>query len=729
MGLTTTLSSSLSGLRATQSGLELVANNVANAQTPGYTRKALGLEVSLSGSNSTGVRVTDVKRELDIYLQRQIRTETSGSGYADAKASMLDRLQRLFGAPGADGSMDSFVNSFGASLDALVTSPESSAARTDVIANAQLMAQSLNQVSNQIQQLRSDANSALSDLTFNANNLLQNLGKIQDKLGNATTSGSANADLLDQRDAVLTQLAEIMDIQVLPREGNQISVYTTTGVSLYEAGRAAELVFDKAVSVSPETLYTNNPDTRSIGTILIRNGAGQEIDLLGRDGVKSGQMRAYAEMRDESLVLAQNQADELAASMAHAFGSRQTSDTDGTDGFNIDLGGLQRGDTAGLTFTQGGRTYNVTLVNTANPTSANITNGLTSNPNDIVIGVNFNPADLAGTAAAINAALATNTELPADTPLITLAGTSANPVLSAANNGTATVNAVSSDITVTALNNDGLAVPLFVDAGRGNQVYTGNVDGVPQRLGFASRIAVNPAVVRDPASLVIYQTTPSTTPYPAEAEGTAPLDYAALTAGDTFTFQLSGGSPITLTAGTDFTDNATFLAALNTALGTDGTAALDGLNNLSIELTSTTRTLTLSGEVAEAVGIDGTQKPWVPTLNSDTARPLFLRDAFENTGRLFNPDTGIGGTTPFSGSIGGFARTIVETQGRESEFAARIAEGQSVVLTSLRDRFAESSGVDIDQEMAKLLQLQTAYAANARVMTAVKELMDQLLAI
>ncbi len=729
MGLSTTLSSALSGLRATQSGLEIVANNVANAQTPGYTRKALSLETAVSGSNTTGVRVTDVARELDVYLQRQMRTETSGAGYADVKASMLDRLQRLFGAPGADGALDSFVNSLGASLDALVTSPESSSARTDVLANAQLLAQSLNQISNQVQQLRSDANSALSDLTFRTNDLLKNIASVQDKLGNAVTAGTARADLLDQRDSLIAQLSEIMDIQVMPKDNGGIGIYTTSGIALFEGGRPATLEFDKQVSVTPETLYSRDPDVRSIGTVMIRSNAGEDIDLLARDGVKSGQMRAFAELRDESLVQAQNQIDELAASLAEAFGTRTVSDTDAADGFNIDLGALQRGDTVSLSFTQGGATYNVTLVNSANPSSANIHNGLTANPNDIVIGVDFNPADLAGTAAAINAALAGSSSLPSGVPTVSLAGTAANPTLTAADAGGATVTGVGAKITVTALNNDGLAVPLFVDAGRNNRVYSGDVDGIPQRLGFAGRITVNPAIISDPAKLVVYQTTPSSTPYPASAVGDAPFDYAALTAGDSFTFQLSGGSAVSLVAGTDFTDQATFLAALNTALGTDGTASFDGTDHLSIELTSKTRTLTLSGEVADALDISGTSEPWVPTLQSDTARPRFLRDAFENAGRIFNPDTGIGGTSPFGGSLSAFTRAIVETQGRNSEFAARVAEGQNVVLTSLRDRFAEVSGIDIDAEMSKLLQLQTAYAANARVMTAVKELMDRLLAI
>src|SRR5690606_37787622 len=116
--------------------------------------------------------------------------------------------------------------------------------------------------------------------------------------------------------------------------------------------------------------------------------------------------------------------------------------------------------------------------------------------------------------------------------------------------------------------------------------------------------------------------------------------------------------------------------------------------------------------------------------SGDAARPTFLRDALENAKIQFRTDTGLGGSSsPFTGTIADFARGLIETQARNAELAARVQEGQEVVVTSLQDRFAEKSSVNVDEEMTKLLQLQSAYAANARVISTVKEMMDVLLAM
>ena len=110
--------------------------------------------------------------------------------------------------------------------------------------------------------------------------------------------------------------------------------------------------------------------------------------------------------------------------------------------------------------------------------------------------------------------------------------------------------------------------------------------------------------------------------------------------------------------------------------------------------------------------------------------PACRSDALENASIQYRTDTGLGGaTSPFTGSIGDFARGLIETQARNADLAARVQEGQEVVVTSLMDRFAEKSAVDVDEEMSKLLQLQSAYAANARVISTVKEMIDVLLAM
>ena len=92
MSLTQALSSALSGLQVNQAGIALVAANVANADTPGYTRKVMD-QVATGTSTSIGVRVSDIQREIDLYIQRQLRIENSGASYADTRARMYSQLQ------------------------------------------------------------------------------------------------------------------------------------------------------------------------------------------------------------------------------------------------------------------------------------------------------------------------------------------------------------------------------------------------------------------------------------------------------------------------------------------------------------------------------------------------------------------------------------------------------------------------------------------------------------
>ncbi len=118
------------------------------------------------------------------------------------------------------------------------------------------------------------------------------------------------------------------------------------------------------------------------------------------------------------------------------------------------------------------------------------------------------------------------------------------------------------------------------------------------------------------------------------------------------------------------------------------------------------------------------------TLEGDSTRPDFLWQRLTATTQFFSPNTGIGGTsTPYSGTLVNFVQQSITTQGNAAENAARLKDGQDIVIASLQERVAEGSGVNIDSEMARLLSLQNAYAANARVLTAIKELYDILIRI
>jgi flagellar hook-associated protein 1 len=118
------------------------------------------------------------------------------------------------------------------------------------------------------------------------------------------------------------------------------------------------------------------------------------------------------------------------------------------------------------------------------------------------------------------------------------------------------------------------------------------------------------------------------------------------------------------------------------------------------------------------------------TPAGDSTRPNFILDRISNAQLSFSPDAGIGTTAaPFTGSLPTYLRQLISQQGEAADSASRLKEGQDVVFNSLQARFNDVSAVNIDVEMANLLNLQNAYAANARVVSTVKEMIDALMRI
>src|SRR2546423_11646924 len=112
MSLGQALTSAVSGLRVTQSGLSVIAGNIANAETPGYVKKTATQVATASGGATIGVRLSSIARELDQYLQRQLRTETSGGSYASTRADFFQRLQEILGQPCAEKALETAFNNY-----------------------------------------------------------------------------------------------------------------------------------------------------------------------------------------------------------------------------------------------------------------------------------------------------------------------------------------------------------------------------------------------------------------------------------------------------------------------------------------------------------------------------------------------------------------------------------------------------------------------------------------
>ncbi len=612
MGLTQTLATSLSGLRATQASLSIVAGNIANAQTAGYIARSLTQVETPSSDGSSGVRVSSINRLLDTFVQKKLWTESAGGGYANIKANFYQQLLQVYGQPGSDNSLDSVFNNFTNAVQALSTSPNSSVAQDQTISTAQAMAQQLNNTTNSIQMLRAQADQGIANDVQQANNAMQQIANINHQLGSAAIDDGTTATLEDQRDQYISQLSNLMDIRVSHDGDNQVTIFTSSGAQLVGA-QASQLSFDQAGTIAATQQWNADPTKSGLGTITLTSASGSTTDLIATGGIQSGEIAGYLNMRDGVLVQAQDQIDQIAAQMSQALSDTTTAGAPVAGGFDADISGLSNGNTIKVSYTDVSNVqHNITIVRVDDPSALPLPNSATTDPNDTVIGVDFSGGPAAA-ATALNTALG-SIGLQFSNPSGNLLEVvdSGSPAI--------TVNAVSTTATETTFNGGVGALPLFTD---GANLYTGAYTGDgAESTGYAGRITVNSGLVSDPSLLVNYQ---------------------------------------------------------------------------------------------------------VSTPAGDATRPNFIYNQLVNTPLNFSPAAGIGGTTPFHGSLSDYLSQIISTQSIAANSATSLQSGQQVVVNALQARFDSTSSVNIDTEMANLLTLQNSYGANARVMSTVKAMLDALL--
>ena len=501
MSLSDALSIAMSGLRANQAAMSLVSSNVANAETPGYVRKTLDQVATNSGSYGSNVRVVGVNRELDQYIQAQLRTETSGAGYASLRSNFLQQLQSLYGNPGSVGTLEDAFNGLTTAVQALSTSADSQSARIGVVNAANVLASQLNSMTQGIQTLRGAAETGISDSVNTANNLMSQIATINNQLAanplGGTSTDASTAALLDQRDQYITQLSELMDIRVTTNSANQVTVFTSSGVQLV-GNEAARLSFNAQGTVSPNTLWNSDPSKSNLGSVVVSYGTGGSIDLTATGGIKSGKIAAYTELRDKSLVEAQNQLDQFAASLSSALSDKTTAGTAVTSGlqagFDLNVTGLMAGNVIHVTYTDTATNTQrqVSIVRVDDASVLPLPNSATADPNDQVVGVDFS-GGMASVVAQLNTALGGSN----------LQFSGAGSTLTVLNNtGFSTVNAASVTATQTNLTNGSAELSLFTDNGT---PYTGAIAATgAQVTGLAGRLTVNNALVADPSKLVLY---------------------------------------------------------------------------------------------------------------------------------------------------------------------------------------------------------------------------------
>lgn len=304
MNLSVALSSAQSALSATSTQTSIIARNISGAADPGYSRK-MGLTSSMGFG---GVKVVSVGRAADTALHARMLQATSGSAAQQALLKGYETLSRTVDDPQLNQSVSASLGKLTDAMQMQAESPGDPVLGAATLSAAYDLTRTLNDAAQTTQRARAEADAAMADSVDRINDLLTRFESTNRAIVVGTQSGTDVSDELDTRDRILTELSEEVGISTITRAGNDMVIYTDSGVTLFEKS-ARTISFDRTFAY----------DAGTTGAAVFADG----VPLTGAGasmGIKSGALFGHATLRDEVAPQYQLQLDEIARGLVHAFG-------------------------------------------------------------------------------------------------------------------------------------------------------------------------------------------------------------------------------------------------------------------------------------------------------------------------------------------------------------------------------------------------------------------------
>lgn len=333
MSVTSALAGALSGLSATSRQAEILASNVANATTPGYARRQVSLGSAVLAGQGQGVQVLGVTRDVDRQLLGERRIAQAGGGDRDVRAKFLNRVEQALGSPDSAGSLAARLAAFDQALVEAAGRPDSQARLNGIAATAKSLTSGLAAATNDIQAARATADRQIGEEVGKLNSTLAQLQDLNVELRSFTGAGRDISALLDKRQQLVDQISAIVPVREIPRDLNQIALFTTGGAPLLE-GSAAIIGFATTHTITPEMTQASG----GLSGITIN---GRPYDTAGSASpILGGSLGALFAVRDELAVGAQGKLDAVARDLVERFSSASVDPTlaPGAPGLFTDAG-------------------------------------------------------------------------------------------------------------------------------------------------------------------------------------------------------------------------------------------------------------------------------------------------------------------------------------------------------------------------------------------------------
>lgn len=308
MSISTAFSNASSGLTATSRMTEVVSSNVANAMTEGYARR----DVALSASTGGGVRIDTVSRVVSESLQQSLRLAAADAGNAQTRSTFLQRFEDQLGTPGRSGALSSAFSDLETALISASSLPDSSARLTAVATAAGALADKLNAVSADLQQSRLEADRSIATQVDTLNTALQQVAELNRTITGELANGRDANGLIDQRQALIAKIGEIVPVRSAPHQGGQVTLYTTGGALLLDGTSTVEIGFSPVGAMTADMTLAGG----ALSGLTIN---GKPISSTDEGVLGGGTLGAAFAVRDTLAPAAQSGLDALARNLIDRF--------------------------------------------------------------------------------------------------------------------------------------------------------------------------------------------------------------------------------------------------------------------------------------------------------------------------------------------------------------------------------------------------------------------------
>ncbi|RLQ96792.1 flagellar hook-associated protein FlgK [Falsibacillus albus] len=213
------------GMMTQQSALYVTGHNIANANTPGYTRQRVNFTQTepypaaamnrpqIPGQMGTGVEAGSIQRIREGFLDLQYRGENNKLGYWQSRADGLSKMENIMNEPSEDG-LSAVMGQFWQSLQDLSVNPENEGTRSVVLERGQAVADTFHYLHDSLSSIQDDLGNEVSVSLRDINSILKKIGDVNKQIGEVEPHGYLPNDLYDERDQLVDQLSQYVDIKV-----------------------------------------------------------------------------------------------------------------------------------------------------------------------------------------------------------------------------------------------------------------------------------------------------------------------------------------------------------------------------------------------------------------------------------------------------------------------------------------------------------------------------------